>query len=115
MGNGRRELKKYPNRRLYDLTDSHYVTIHDVRRMILCGERIRVVDSRDGSDITRAILLQILLEQEIRDHEPVLSNRVIEEIIRLYGENAGQVVSRHLEHSLRRFVDQPDRMHTTSS
>ena len=77
-----RELKKYPNRRLYDLKDSHYVTVDDVRRMILAGESIRVLDSKDSSDITRGILLQILAEQEAEGHEPVLTHRAIEQIIR---------------------------------
>ena len=89
-----RELKKYPNRRLYDLTDSHYVTVDDVRKMIIAGESIHVSDSKDGSDITRSILMQILSEQEAEGHEPVLTNRAIEQIIRFYGENFGSVVSR---------------------
>jgi len=100
-----RELKKYPNRRLYDLKDSHYVTVDDVRRMILAGESIRVLDSKDSSDITRGILLQILAEQEAEGHEPVLTNRAIEQIIRFYGNNAGNIVSRYIEHSILSFLE----------
>jgi polyhydroxyalkanoate synthesis repressor PhaR len=92
-----RELKKYPNRRLYDLDESHYVTVDDVRQMIVAGESIRVLDSKDGSDITRSILLQILAEQEAEGHEPILTNRAIEQIIRFYGQNFGSVVSRYIE------------------
>jgi polyhydroxyalkanoate synthesis repressor PhaR len=103
-----RELKKYPNRRLYDLTDSHYVTVDDVRGMILKGESIRVVDSKDGSDITRGILLQILAEQESEGHEPVLTNRAIEQIIRFYGNNAGNIVSRYIEQSILTFFEHQD-------
>jgi polyhydroxyalkanoate synthesis repressor PhaR len=103
-----RELKKYPNRRLYDLTDSQYVTVDDVRRMILSGDSIRVTDSRDGSDITRSILLQILSEQESEGHEPVLTNRAIEQIIRFYGNNAGNVVSRYIEQSILTFFEHQD-------
>ncbi len=103
-----RELKKYPNRRLYDLTDSHYVTVEDVRRMILTGESIKVMDSKDGSDITRTILLQILSEQESEGHEPVLTNRAIEQIIRFYGNNAGNVVSRYIEQSILTFLEHQD-------
>jgi len=103
-----RELKKYPNRRLYDLTDSHYVTVDDVRRMILKGESIRVLDSRDASDITRSILLQILAEQEAEGHEPVLTNRAIEQIIRFYGNNAGNIVSRYIEQSILTFLEHQD-------
>ncbi len=103
-----RELKKYPNRRLYDLTDSHYVTVDDVRRMILRGDSIKVVDSKDGSEITRTILLQILSEQEAEGHEPVLTNRAIEQIIRFYGNNAGNVVSRYIEQSILTFLEHQD-------
>ena len=100
-----RELKKYPNRRLYDLTESHYVTVEDVRKMILAGDSIKVVDSKDGSDITRAILLQILAEQESEGHEPVLTNRAIEQIIRFYGMDYGGVVSRYIEQSMLTFLE----------
>lgn len=103
-----RELKKYPNRRLYDLTDSHYVTVEDVRVMITTGESIHVVDSKDGSDITRSILLQILTEQEAEGHEPVLTNRAIEQIIRFYGENFGSVASRYIEQSILTFLEHQD-------
>lgn len=95
-----RELKKYPNRRLYDLTDSHYVTVDDVRRMILAGEHIRVVDSRDAAEITRAVLLQILCEQESASDTPILTNRAIEEIIRLHGNHPGEAASRCVEESV---------------
>jgi polyhydroxyalkanoate synthesis repressor PhaR len=103
-----RELKKYPNRRLYDLTDSHYVTVDDVRRMILTGDSIKVVDSKDGSDITRIILLQILSEQEAGGHEPVLTNCTIEQNIRFDGNNAGNVVSRYIEQSILAFLEHQD-------
>ena len=103
-----RELKKYPNRRLYDLTDSKYVTVDDVRRMIAKGDSIHVIDSKDSADITRSVLLQILSEQEAEGHEPVLTNRAIEQIIRFYGQNAGNVISRYLEQSILTFLDYQD-------
>ena len=103
-----RELKKYPNRRLYDLSESHYVTVEDVRKMIIAGESIHVSDSKDGSDLTRSILLQILTEQEAEGHEPVLTNRAIEQIIRFYGENFGSVVSRYIEQSIVTFLEHQD-------
>ncbi|MEZ5560504.1 MAG: polyhydroxyalkanoate synthesis repressor PhaR [Pseudomonadales bacterium] len=105
-----RELKKYPNRRLYDLTDSQYVTVEDVRKLITKGESIHVVDSKDGSDITRSILLQILAEQEAEGHEPVLTNRAIEQIIRFYGHNAGNLISRYIEQSILNFLDYQDQL-----
>jgi polyhydroxyalkanoate synthesis repressor PhaR len=105
-----REFKKYPNRRLYDLEESHYVTVDDVRRLILKGDSIRVTDSKDGHDITRQILLQILSEQEAAGHEPILTNRVIEQMIRFYGDNVGNVVSRYIEQSILTFLEHQDQL-----
>ena len=105
-----REFKKYPNRRLYDLEESQYVTVDDVRKFILRGESIHVTDSKDGHDITRQILLQILAEQEAEGHEPVLTNRVIEQVIRFYGDNVGSVVSRYIEQSILTFLEHQDQL-----
>jgi polyhydroxyalkanoate synthesis repressor PhaR len=105
-----REFKKYPNRRLYDLEESQYVTVDDVRKLILTGESIHVTDSKDGSNITRQILLQILSEQEAEGHEPVLTNRVIEQVIRFYGDNVGSVVSRYIEQSILTFLEHQDQL-----
>jgi polyhydroxyalkanoate synthesis repressor PhaR len=105
-----REFKKYPNRRLYDLEESQYVTVDDVRKFILKGESIHVTDSKDGHDITRQILLQILSEQEAEGHEPVLTNRVIEQVIRFYGDNVGSVVSRYIEQSILTFLEHQDQL-----
>ncbi len=105
-----REFKKYPNRRLYDLEESQYVTVDDVRKFILKGESIHVTDSKDATDITRQILLQILSEQEAEGHEPVLTNRVIEQVIRFYGDNVGSVVSRYIEQSILTFLEHQDQL-----
>lgn len=102
------QLKKYPNRRLYDSTDSKYVTVEDVRKIIVNGESIQVEDSRDGRDITRTVLLQILSEQEAEGKEPILTNRAIEQIIRFYGDRLGGVVSRYIEQSILTFLDHQD-------
>ncbi len=101
-------LKKYPNRRLYDTNESRYVTVDDVRKMIVDGESITVEDSKDGSDLTRGVLLQILSEQESQGHEPVLTNRAIEQIIRFYGDRMGGIVSRYIEQSILTFLDHQD-------
>ena len=101
-------LKKYPNRRLYDSTDSKYVTLHDLRQLIVEGESISVTDSRDGSDITRAVLMQILSEQEAEGHEPVLTNRALEQIIRFYGDRLGSVASRYIEQSILTLLEHQD-------
>ena len=101
-------LKKYPNRRLYDTTDSRYVTVEDVRKLIVRGESITVEDSRDGTDITRSVLLQILSDQEAQGHEPILTNRAIEQIIRLYGDRMGSFISRYIEQSILLYIEQQD-------
>jgi len=105
-----REFKKYPNRRLYDMEESRYVTVDDVRKFILRGESIHVSDSKDGTDITRQVLLQILSDQEAAGHEPVLTNRVIEQVIRFYGDNVGSVVSRYIEQSILTFLEHQDQL-----
>jgi polyhydroxyalkanoate synthesis repressor PhaR len=99
------KLKKYPNRRLYDSTASKYVTIKDVRKLISDGESIVVEDSNDGSDLTRSVLMQILSEQEAEGREPILTNRAIEMIIRLYSVRMGRVLSRYVEQSLLTFFN----------
>lgn len=104
------ELKKYPNRRLYDMTDSRYVTIGDVRKLISMGESIHVVDSRDDEDITRAVLLQILAEQEAEGHESVLTNRVIEQLIRFYGDSMSGIVGRYIEQGMLTVLDHQDQL-----
>jgi polyhydroxyalkanoate synthesis repressor PhaR len=102
------KLKKYPNRRLYDMTDSKYVTVEDVRKMIVRGESIEVIDSKDDSDLTRSVLLQILAEQEQEGHGTVLTNRTIEQLIRFYGDSFGRVVSRYIEEAISAFLEHQD-------
>jgi polyhydroxyalkanoate synthesis repressor PhaR len=106
------KLKKYPNRRLYDMTDSHYVTIDDVRKLISNGESIEVEDGKNGNDITRGVLLQILAEQEAEGHESVLTNRVIEQLIRFYGDKMGGTVGRYIEQSIVTFLEHQDQLRT---
>ena len=106
------ELKKYPNRRLYNTTESRYVTIEDVRKLIVAGESIHVVEGKGGEDITRSVLLQILAEQETEGHESVLTNRVIENLIRFYGDRMGGVVGRYIEQSIVAFLDHQDQWRT---
>ena len=102
------KLRKYPNRRLYNATESRYVTVEDVRKLIVKGESIEVVDAKNGQDLTRSVLLQILAEQEAEGHESVLTNRVIEQLIRFYGDRLGSVVGRYIEQSVLAFMDHQD-------
>lgn len=100
-----RDYKKYPNRRLYDIEQSKYVTIEDIRQVVLKGEMITVADSKTGKDLTRSVLLQIISEQESEGHEPILTNRVLEQLIRFYGSPAQSVMSRYIEQSIMTFLE----------
>ncbi len=101
-----RLLKKYPNRRLYDTRDSRYVTLQDVRAMVLEQESIQVVDSKTDKDLTRAVLLQIIAEMESEGHEPLLTNRLLESLIRFYGDSMQGILGRYLEQALSGFLEQ---------
>jgi polyhydroxyalkanoate synthesis repressor PhaR len=103
-----RILKKYPNRRLYDTEKSEYVTLDDVRKMILGKDPVKVLDSKTGKDLTRSVLLQIIAEQEAEGHEPLLTNRVLEQVVRFYGDSMQNVLSRYLEQSIMTFLEQQE-------
>jgi len=104
-----RAFKKYPNRRLYDIEESKYVTVEDIRKIILNGESIAVVDSKTEKDLTRTVLMQIISEQEGEGHEPILTNRVLEQLIRFYGDAMQSVVGRYIEQSIMTFLEHQDR------
>jgi polyhydroxyalkanoate synthesis repressor PhaR len=99
-----RVLKKYPNRRLYDTTLSRYVTQEDVRRLVLERVGFRVVDARSGADLTRAVLLQIVTEQEAHGR-PLLSPEVLTELIRLADRGVHERVAGELERCLADIAD----------
>src|SRR4029434_892892 len=91
-----RILKKYPNRRLYDTEKSEYVTLDDVRKMILGKDTVKVLDSKTGRDLTRSVLLQIIAEQEAEGHEPLLTNRVLEQVGRFYCDRMQVALCAHV-------------------
>ncbi|HZF16429.1 MAG TPA: polyhydroxyalkanoate synthesis repressor PhaR [Steroidobacteraceae bacterium] len=97
-----RIIKKYANRRLYDASISRHVTLDDIRRLIVGGEKITVVEDKTGDDITRLILLQVIAEQE-HGGQPILSTQLLESIIRCYGNAMEQSMSRCLEASVLHF------------
>jgi polyhydroxyalkanoate synthesis repressor PhaR len=100
--------KKYPNRRLYDIAASCYVTVDDLRIAIAAGESISVVDSKTEKDLTRNVLLQVISEQEGEGHQPILTNRVLEHLIRFYGDTMNNLVSRYIEQSIISFIEQQE-------
>ena len=104
-----REFKKYPNRRLYDIQESCYVTVEDIRKIVLRGDTIKVHDSKTEKDLTRSVLLQIISEQEGEGHEPILTNRVLEQLVRFYGAPMQNVVGRYIEQSITTFLEHEQR------
>ena len=100
-----RIIKKYPNRRLYDTEISSYITIEDVRQLIVDGEEFEVRDAKSGEDLTRSVLLQIIAEHE-SDGEPVLSTQLLSQIIRFYGDSMQGFMGSYLERSMQIFLDQ---------
>jgi len=106
-----RLIRKYANRRLYDATGSCHVTLDDIRRMIGAGERVKVIEDRSGDDVTRAVLLQIIANQE-QFGTPVLSTQLLEAIIRFYGNPVQELLSKYLEQSIGSLVQQQEVMRT---
>ena len=104
-----RIIKKYPNRRLYDTTVSSYITLEDVRKLVLDAEHFCVIDARSKADITRSILLQIILEQE-EDGNPIFSEQVLAQVIRFYGDALQGTLTGYLERSFGLFVEQQNSM-----
>lgn len=100
-----RIIKKYPNRRLYDTTVSSYITLEDVRNLVMQHANFRIQDAKTGQDITRSILLQIILEQE-EEGEPIFSSEVLAQLIRFYGDTLQGVVTSYFERSLILFAKQ---------
>ena len=100
-----RVIKKYPNRRLYDTEISSYITIEDVRQLIIDGETFEVRDAKTGDDLTRQVLLQIIAEHE-QDGQPMLSTQLLSHLIRFYGDSLQGFMGNYLERSMQMFLDQ---------
>ena len=100
-----RIIKKYPNRRLYDTNVSRYITLEEVRQLVLSNVKFRVEDKRTRDDITRSILLQVISEQE-EGGNPIFSSELLTHIIRFYGDPMQTSISRYLELSMQLFMDQ---------
>ncbi|KAA3628013.1 MAG: polyhydroxyalkanoate synthesis repressor PhaR [Proteobacteria bacterium] len=100
-----RTIKKYPNRRLYDTAISSYITLADVKQLVMDNVEFQVVDAKSGEAITRNILLQIISEQE-DEGSPIFSTDMLTKIIRFYGDNLQSVMSSYLEKSMEMFMEQ---------
>ena len=100
-----RVIKKYPNRRLYDTEESRYITLADIRELVLRDVSFEVVDKKSGADITRSILMQVISEQEAHG-EPLLNAVFLSQIIRAHESASPDFLSRHLEKALANYLAQ---------
>jgi polyhydroxyalkanoate synthesis repressor PhaR len=99
-----RLIKKYPNRRLYDTQTSSYITLADVKQLVLDQEEFKVVDAKSSDDLTRQILMQIILEEE-QEGQPMFTPPVLSQIIRSYGNAMQGMMGSYLEKNVQAFVD----------
>ena len=99
-----RTLKKYPNRRLYDTQTSSYITLTDVKQLVLDGDEFTVVDAKTNEDLTRSILLQIILEEETGG-VPMFTTPMLAQIIRFYGHTMQGLMGTYLEKNIQAFID----------
>ena len=104
-----RVIKKYPNRRLYDTTTSTYITLAEVKQLVMASENLVVRDAKTGEDLTRSILLQIILEEEAGG-APMFSEAVLANIIRFYGHAMQGFMGSYLEKNIQMFTDMQARL-----
>ncbi len=113
MPESARLIKKYPNRRLYDTKTSTYITLADVKQLVLQNEAFHVVDAKSNEDLTRAILLQIILEEEAGG-APMFSCDILTQFIRSYGNAMHGMLGSYLERNMQLFAEIQKRMQEQS-
>jgi polyhydroxyalkanoate synthesis repressor PhaR len=104
-----RTIKKYANRRLYDTEDSRYITLKEIKNIIALGTDVNIIDDTSGEDITRALLLQIVSEQELGG-TPLLNETVLNQLIRFYGHPMQNMMSDFIATSIKTFMQQQESM-----
>lgn len=113
MSESHRLIKKYPNRRLYDTWMSTYITLADVKSLVMALETVKVVDARSGNDLTHSVLLQIIAEEECAG-VPLFTPELLAQMIRFYGHSMQGMLGKYLEASLASFADFQDQLHEQS-
>ncbi|OGA03824.1 MAG: polyhydroxyalkanoate synthesis repressor PhaR [Betaproteobacteria bacterium RIFCSPLOWO2_02_64_14] len=108
-----RIIKKYPNRRLYDTETSSYITLADVKKLVLDQVTFRVEDAKSKEDLTRSILLQIILEEETAG-APMFSSDMLSQIIRFYGNAMQGMMGSYLEKNIQTFIEIQKRLQDQS-
>ncbi len=104
-----RIIKKYPNRRLYDTATSSYITLADVKSLVLQQVDFKVLDAKTNEDLTRSILLQIILDEE-SGGMPMFSSDMLSQIIRFYGHAMQGMMGNYLEKNIHTFIDMQHRL-----
>ena len=104
-----RVIKKYPNRRLYDTDTSSYITLAEVKALVMDSEHFVVRDAKTNDDLTRSILLQIILEEETAG-VPIFTEQVLANIIRFYGHAMQDFMGSYLEKNVQIFMDLQNKM-----
>ncbi|HEY8049139.1 MAG TPA: polyhydroxyalkanoate synthesis repressor PhaR [Ramlibacter sp.] len=99
-----RVIKKYPNRRLYDTETSSYITLAEVKQLVMDNESFTVRDAKTNDDLTRSILLQIILEEEAGG-QPMFSEQALANLIRIYGHAAQAFMGTYLEKNVQAFME----------
>lgn len=99
-----RLIKKYPNRRLYDTRTSSYITLADVKELVLNQDEFKVIDAKSGDELTRSILLQIILEEEAGG-APMFTSELLAHMIRFYGNAMQGMMGKYLENNIKAFTD----------
>ena len=107
--NAKRVIKKYPNRRLYDTDTSAYITLSEVKQLVMASEGFVVRDAKSGEDLTRSILLQIILEEEANG-SPMFTPEVLSNVIRFYGHAMQGFMGGFLEKSMQTMAEMQTRL-----
>ena len=98
-----RIIKKYPNRRLYDTETSTYITLAEVKELVLQYKEFQVQDAKSGEDLTRSILLQIILDEE-GGGVPMFSSEMLAQMIRFYGSAQQTIMGQYMEQNVKAFL-----------
>lgn len=99
-----RIIKKYPNRRLYDTEISCYITLQDIKELVMSNHEFKVIDAKSKEDLTRCTLMQLIAEEETNGN-PILTSEILKEFVRFYGDSMQAMMSRFLEHSVKLFME----------
>ncbi|MDT0582288.1 MULTISPECIES: polyhydroxyalkanoate synthesis repressor PhaR [Alteromonadaceae] len=103
-------IKKYPNRRLYDSSQSKYVNLDFIKVLINDRVEFKIVDSKTDADLTKSVLLQIISESETNEQQSLLTDVLLKQLIRFYDSDMEVFVRQYLEQSIVQFIEQQDKV-----